>query len=59
MAQTFQRINKSRKDNEYVDLRKDIKSKQTKNFDKHRNSVYDMLDYDSDEYDESEEDNQE
>jgi hypothetical protein len=50
MAQTIKRVNKSRKDSEIVDLRRDIKSKQTKNLEKHRNSVYNMIDQD-DEYD--------
>jgi len=42
MAQTFNRVNKSRKESEEIDLRKSIISKQHKNLDKHRNSVYSM-----------------
>lgn len=55
MAQTFTRVNKTRKDAEVADLRRDILSKQNKNLNKHRNSVYDLIedaddDWEDDEY---------
>ena len=49
MAQTFTRVNKTRKESEVADLRRDIISKQTKNLNKHRNAVYSLVDsYDDD-----------
>ena len=56
MAQTFIRVNKTRKEAEVADLRRDIISKQCKNLDKYRKSVYDLIeDNDSDFYDEYDE----
>lgn len=49
MAQTFTRVNKTRKEAEVADLRRDIISKQTKNLNKYRNSVYDLVNIDDDE----------
>lgn len=43
MAQTFQRVNKTRKLEDEVDNRKSFKNKQNKNLDKHRNSVYSLI----------------
>lgn len=43
MAQTFVRVNKTRKNAEVADLRRDILSKQNKNLSKHRNYVYDLI----------------
>lgn len=48
MAQTFTRVNKTRKEAEVADLRRDIISKQTKNLNKYRNSVYDLVNIDED-----------
>lgn len=49
MGQTFTRVNRSKKDSEVVDFRKSINERQTKNYNKHRNSVYDMA-YSNTEY---------
>ncbi len=51
MAQTFTRVNKTRKEAEVADLRRDIISKQTKNLNKYRNSVYDLVNIDEDDED--------
>lgn len=51
MAQTFTRVNKPRKEAEVADLRRDIISKQTKNLNKYRNSVYDLVNIDEDDED--------
>lgn len=48
MAQTFQRVNKTRNKEDEVDNRKTFQHKQTKNLDKHRKSVYNLLDGDDD-----------
>lgn len=48
MGQTFTRVNKSRKEGEVVDQRKSINQRQTKNLDKHRKQVYNMIDTDPD-----------
>ena len=42
MAQTFQRINKTRKENDGRDRRKEIKDWQDRNLDKHKNRVYSL-----------------
>lgn len=51
MAQTFTRINKTKKDSEIVDNRRSILSKETKNISKHRKQVYDLVDAKNDEFD--------
>lgn len=54
MAQTFTRVNKTKKDSEIVDNRRTILSKEQKNMNKHRKVVYDMVsaqdDDDSDDF---------
>lgn len=53
MAQTFTRVNKTKKDSEIVDNRRTIMSKDQKNMNKHRKVVYDMVsaqDDDSDDF---------
>lgn len=53
MAQTFTRVNKTRKEAEVADLRRDIISKQTKNLNKYRNSVYDLIEDIDEDWDDS------
>lgn len=50
MAQTFTRVNKTRKESEVVDNRRNILSKETKNLNKHRRTVYELVDQVEDEF---------
>ena len=53
MAQTFTRVNKTRKEAEVADLRRDIISKQIKNLNKYRIYVYDLIEDIDEDWDDS------
>lgn len=56
MAQTHQRVNKTRNIDDYVDLRHTFKAKQTKNLNKHKKSVYGLMNVIEDDIGEDDED---
>lgn len=51
MAQSFTHINRARKEDDTVDLRKTINNKQIKTLNKHRKAVYDLVNYTDDDDD--------